>query len=136
MRTERKKTVNWRRLAGLVGANRRHFLSATVFVLLAVCASYAIPFVTSFTLDYVIRGDASGLQLPAFLLQWLDRLGGRDYFLSLHQSAEALDALSDTFTPRQQALFRAYEDARSESQSAYQDAYARQAFLLARAVYR
>ena len=74
MRTERKKTVNWRRLAGLVGANRRHFLSATVFVLLAVCASYAIPFVTSFTLDYVIRGDASGLQLPAFLLQWLDGL--------------------------------------------------------------
>lgn len=95
MGTERKKTVNWRRLAGLVGANRRHFLSATVFVLLAVCASYAIPFVTSFTLDYVIRGDASGLRLPAFLLQWLDGLGGRDYFLShLYLCAIALIAFT------------------------------------------
>ena len=95
MGTERKKTVNWRRLAGLVGANRHHFLSATVFVLLAVCASYAIPFVTSFTLDYVIRGDASGLRLPAFLLQWLDRLGGRDYFLShLYLCAIALIAFT------------------------------------------
>lgn len=61
---------------------------------------------------------------------------GKDYFLSLHESAEALDALSDTFTSQQQALFRAYEDARSESQSAYQDAFARRAFLLAREVYR
>lgn len=95
MGTERKKTVNWRRLAGLVGANRCHFLSATVFVLLAVCASYAIPFVTSFTLDYVIRGDASGLRLPAFLLQWLDGLGGRDYFLShLYLCAIALVAFT------------------------------------------
>ena len=61
---------------------------------------------------------------------------GKDYFLSLHESAEALDALSDTFTSQQQALFRAYEDARSESQSAYQDAFARRAFLLAREFYR
>lgn len=61
---------------------------------------------------------------------------GEDYFLSLHQSGEALAALSDTFTPRQQALFRAYDDARSKNQSAYQDTYARRAFLLARAVYR
>ena len=61
---------------------------------------------------------------------------GKDYFLSLRQSSEALKALSDTFTPRQHALFRAYEDAQSESQSAYQDAYARRAFLLARTVYR
>ena len=61
---------------------------------------------------------------------------GEDYFLSLHQSGEALAALSDTFTPQQQALFRAYDDARSKNQSAYQDTYARRAFLLARAVYR
>ena len=95
MGTKRKKTVNWRRLAGLAGAVKGRFLSATVFVLLAVCASYAIPFVTSFTLDYVIRGDASGLQLPAFLLQWLDDLGGRDYFLShLYLCAIALVAFT------------------------------------------
>ena len=52
------------------------------------------------------------------------------------EAGEALAALSDTFTPQQQALFRAYDDARSKNQSAYQDTYARRAFLLARAVYR
>ena len=58
-----------------------------------------------------------------------------DYFLPLRRSGEALDALSATFTPRQRELFRAYEDARSDTESAYQDAYARRAFLLARAIY-
>ena len=61
---------------------------------------------------------------------------GDDYFLPLHSSREALDALSATFTPRQQELFRAYESARNDTAGAYQDAYARRAFLLARAVYR
>ena len=61
---------------------------------------------------------------------------GDDYFLPLHSSGEALDALSATFTPRQQELFRAYEDAWSDLESAYQDALARQAFLLARAIFR
>ena len=47
-----------------------------------------------------------------------------------------LDELSASFTPRQRELFRAYEDAWSDLESAYQDALARQAFLLARAIFR
>ena len=82
MEPGQKKKVNWRLIVDLTAGSRRHFLAAAICVLLAICASYAIPFVTSFTLDYVIKGDASGLRLPDFLLRWLDGLGGRDYFLS------------------------------------------------------
>lgn len=82
MEPGQKKKVNWRLIVDLTAGSRQHFLAAAICVLLAICASYAIPFVTSFTLDYVIKGDASGLRLPDFLLRWLDGLGGRDYFLS------------------------------------------------------
>ena len=61
---------------------------------------------------------------------------GDDYFLPLRRSGEVLDELSASFTPRQRELFRAYEDAWSDLESAYQDALARQAFLLARAIFR
>ena len=45
---------------------------------------------------------------------------GKDYFL----------------TDQQRALLDSYEDASAAAGSAYQDAYARRAFLLAREVYR
>ena len=48
---------------------------------------------------------------------------GKDYFLPLQQANDALTADS-------------YEDASAAAGSAYQDAYARRAFLLAREVYR
>ena len=61
---------------------------------------------------------------------------GKDYFLASQREDQAADALRATLSAQQQALFRAYDDARSKNQSAYQDTYARRAFLLARAVYR
>lgn len=60
---------------------------------------------------------------------------GKDYFLPLQQANDALTALSATLTDQQRALLDSYEDA-SAAGSAYQDAYARRAFLLAREVYR
>ena len=60
---------------------------------------------------------------------------GKDYFLSLQQANDALTALSATLTD-QHALLDSYEDASAAAGSAYQDAYARRAFLLAREVYR
>ena len=60
---------------------------------------------------------------------------GKDYFLSLQQANDALTALSATLT-EQRALLDSYEDASAAAGSAYQDAYARRAFLLAREVYR
>ena len=41
-----------------------------------------------------------------------------------------------TLSADQNDLFDAYESARNDTAGAYQDAYARRAFLLARAVYR
>ncbi len=52
---------------------------ATLSVLLATAFSYAVPYVTSFTLDYVIQGIDS--TTPAFLLPFLSKLGGRAYFV-------------------------------------------------------
>ena len=53
---------------------------------------------------------------------------GKDYFLASQREDQAADALRATLS--------AYESARNDTAGAYQDAYARQAFLLARAVYR
>ena len=61
---------------------------------------------------------------------------GKDYFLSLQQASDALAALSATLTDQQRTLLDSYEDAYAAAGSAYQDAYARRAFLLAREVYR
>ena len=59
-----------------------------------------------------------------------------EYFTRLKQEAQTADALCDTLSPEQRKLFLAYEAARNACASASEDAYARQAFLLAREIYR
>ena len=61
---------------------------------------------------------------------------GKDCFLASQREDQAADALRATLSAGQNDLFDAYEAARSDTECAYQDAYARRAFLLARAVYR
>ena len=61
---------------------------------------------------------------------------GHEYFTRLKQEAQTADALCDTRSPEQRKLFLAYEAARNACASASEDAYARQAFLLAREIYR
>ena len=61
---------------------------------------------------------------------------GHEYFTRLKQEAQAADALCDTLSPEQRKLFLAYEAARNACASASEAAYARQAFLLAREIYR
>ena len=82
MKKTEKKKVNWKLIGELASGCRRQLVLGVVCVFLAICASYAIPFVTSFTLDFVIKGDTAGLHLPDFVLRALDALGGRDFFLS------------------------------------------------------
>ncbi|MDD6888024.1 MAG: ABC transporter ATP-binding protein [bacterium] len=82
MKKTAKKKVNWKLIGELASGCRRQLVLGVVCVFLAICASYAIPFVTSFTLDFVIKGDTAGLHLPDFVLRALDALGGRDFFLS------------------------------------------------------
>ena len=52
------------------------------------------------------------------------------------QEENTLSALTSTFTDEQRRLFRAYDTARSIRESDSEDAYARQAFLLARDIFR
>ena len=61
---------------------------------------------------------------------------GKDYFLSLRQEEAAWNSLRATLSEEQAALLDAYQDIRNSTAIAYGDAYARQAFLLAREIYR
>ncbi len=77
-KSERKKT-NWNLVGELLHGYRRYILYATISVLLCTAFSYAVPYVVSFTLDYVIQGISTST--PAFLLGWVEAIGGREYFV-------------------------------------------------------
>ena len=77
--TEHKK-VNWALVADMTRGFKRYLFLGALAVLLAAIASYLIPMVISFTVDYVIDGNPDGL--PEVIFPLLDALGGRDYFLS------------------------------------------------------
>ena len=72
------RKVNWKLAGGILRGYRRNIVFATISVILSTAFSYAVPYVTSFTLDYVIQGvDKS---TPAFLLPLVNALGGRAFF--------------------------------------------------------
>ena len=77
-KTQKQKT-NWR----LIGETSRGFkcylFTALVSLLIAAAAVFTIPFLTSFTLDYILRGDTSGL--PSFLAARLAGRGVRERLL-------------------------------------------------------
>lgn len=79
MKKEKKKSVLPLFLRFIYGYKRYLVLSA-FFVILATCATYAAPFVTSFTLDFVIKGNASGV--PNFIMSLIDMIGGREFFVN------------------------------------------------------
>ncbi len=58
-----------------------------------------------------------------------------DYHGAIRREAAAAEALTASLTGEQRALFLAFEESRNAS-AAYQEALARQAFLLAREIYR
>jgi len=57
------------------------------------------------------------------------------YLSALAREEEAAEALLRTLNEEQQTLFRAYENARSDSAMIAEDDYARAAFLLAREIF-
>ena len=77
--TREQRKTDWTLLSEILSGYRRHLWLAAVCAALAVVMSYAIPFVVSFTLDYVISG--APVALPRFLEAWLDGLGGRGYLV-------------------------------------------------------
>lgn len=62
-------------------------------------------------------------------------LPGESFPLQVREQ-QALNALLDSLTAGQRKLFLAYEEARNAAEGASEDAFARQAFLLAREIFR
>ena len=75
-----KKKTNWKLIRELMHGYNRYIVFATISVVLSTAFSYAAPYVTSFTLDYVIQGITTST--PAFLVRWAEALGGRSYFVN------------------------------------------------------
>ena len=75
-----KKKTNWKLVRELMHGYNRYIVFATISVILSTAFSYAAPYVTSFTLDYVIQGITTST--PAFLVRWAEALGGRSYFIN------------------------------------------------------
>ena len=61
---------------------------------------------------------------------------GWNHRLQSDRVLQAMEALEETLTDSQKKLFAAYEDTRDEADAAGEMALARQAFLLAREIYR
>ena len=71
--------INWKRIKEISVGQGGHFSLGAVYVLLATAFSYAVPFVVSFTLDYVISGIP--VKMPAGIETYLISLGGRSYLI-------------------------------------------------------
>ena len=69
------------------------------------------------------------------LEDWAQDFLPGDYHGAICREAAAAEALTASLTGEQRALFLAFEESRNAS-AAYQEALARQAFLLAREIYR
>ncbi len=72
-----KRKTNWKLIRDMSKGVMPHVWFGAFCVLLGTVFTYAIPYVTSFTLDYVVQGLEP--DLPAFILRWLSGMGGRSY---------------------------------------------------------
>ena len=79
MKDKKRKRSPWRLFFRVLKPYWGHLILAALFVLLAAICVYLAPFVTSFTLDYVIRGVDPHIPAPIFRL--VQQLGGREYFM-------------------------------------------------------
>lgn len=61
---------------------------------------------------------------------------GHEYFLQQQREYLATEALSDTLSEEQQKLFMSYEEEHNACAAMRMDSFARQAFLLAKEIYR
>ena len=81
MEKQQPKKTNWRLVRDMTRGVMPHIWLGMLCVLLGTALGYAVPYVTSFTLDSVIQDIPP--HLPAFIAQWLDGIGGRA-FLAEH----------------------------------------------------
>lgn len=79
MKKKQKKNSSFYLFFKFLKEYRFLLVLAAVFVLLSTLATYAAPFVTSFTLDYVLQGNSDGI--PSFIVGLSDMVGGRDFLI-------------------------------------------------------
>lgn len=75
----KEKKSPWRLMIAALSGSKHFLVLAAVFVTFGTACSYVAPFVTSFTLDYVIQGETP--TLPAFIMRGVEAIGGRSYFM-------------------------------------------------------
>ena len=78
MTNNKRKRSPWRLFFQVLRPYWGYLVLAALFVLLAAICVYLAPFVTSFTLDYVIRGVDPHIPEPIFNI--VQGLGGREFF--------------------------------------------------------
>lgn len=90
---KKKKRMNWKLVALTMRGHKRYLLIGALAMAVAVAASYVIPLVISFTLDFVIGGVET--DMPGFIRGWIERQGGREYLINnLYICALALIGLT------------------------------------------
>ncbi len=73
----KKNKINWALIGKATTGSRKYLLLGAVGVILHIVFSYAIPLVTSFTIDFVIGRDQ--VSMPAFLEKFIASIGGREF---------------------------------------------------------
>ena len=72
-----KKRINWKLVHRITYGYKRYLFGAIIAVLLTILLGYAIPMVTSFTIDFVIAGE--DVSLPLVIENLVNALGGRAF---------------------------------------------------------
>ena len=88
-----KRRINWKLIGRITDGYKRYLVGAIIAVVITILLSYAIPMVTSFTIDFVIAGE--DVALSPLLEKTVTALGGRN-FLSSHLYICALIMLALT----------------------------------------
>lgn len=88
-----KRRINWKLIGRITDGYKRYLVGAIIAVVITILLSYAIPMVTSFTIDFVIAGE--DVALSPLLEKTVAALGGSN-FLSSHLYICALIMLALT----------------------------------------
>lgn len=81
---QKQRKINWKLVNEFMVDAKKHFIFGTIAIFVAVLSSYAIPLVTSFTIDYVLiehaeLGYEGGMTVAPWLESMIESIGGRGF---------------------------------------------------------
>lgn len=81
---QKQRKINWKLVNEFMAGAKKHFIFGTIAIFIAVLSSYAIPLVTSFTIDYVLiehaeLGYEGGMTVAPWLESIIESIGGRGF---------------------------------------------------------